>query len=72
MDEKGLFDSIPNEISQHLVSFSGSIQEVWEIIASYKEAIKVNETEVEPMQRIQSELSLTYAMNALFFGKFIS
>ncbi|VDK35189.1 unnamed protein product [Taenia asiatica] len=66
MDVK-LFDSIPDEINQLLVSFSDSIQGISDIVVSYKEAMKTNKTESPPMQRVQIELSLAYAMNALFF-----
>lgn len=38
----GLFDSIPNEISQLLISFSDSIQGISDIIVSYKEVMKTS------------------------------
>ncbi|CDS40704.1 nuclear nucleic acid binding protein C1D [Echinococcus multilocularis] len=67
MTDMVLFDCIPNEISQLLVSFSDSIQGISDTIESYKEAMKTNAIELPPMQRVQTELSLAYAMNALFF-----
>ncbi|EUB63735.1 Nuclear nucleic acid-binding protein C1D [Echinococcus granulosus] len=67
MTDMALFDCIPNEINELLVSFSGSIQGISDIIESYKEAMKTNAIELPPMQRVQTELSLAYAMNALFF-----
>ena len=44
--ERSLFDSIPREIGQLLVSFSDSIQEINDIVISFKKVVLKNENEV--------------------------
>ncbi|BHF59982.1 DNA-binding protein c1d [Sparganum proliferum] len=68
MSEDSLFDSIPSEVSQHLVKFSEAIQDSWDIIATYRESIKGEKSELSVMQRIQTDLSMAYAINALCNG----
>ncbi|KAL7062631.1 hypothetical protein AAHC03_0885 [Spirometra sp. Aus1] len=67
MSEDSLFDSIPSEVSQHLVKFSEAIQDSWDIVATYRESIKGEKSELSVMQRIQTDLSMAYAINALYF-----
>ncbi|VUZ45740.1 unnamed protein product [Hymenolepis diminuta] len=68
MTGETLFDSIPSEISELLVDFSDSVEEINKLILAYKEALKASDNELPKMQRVQTELSLAYTMNALFYG----
>ncbi|VDL27106.1 unnamed protein product [Hymenolepis diminuta] len=67
MTGETLFDSIPSEISELLVDFSDSVEEINKLILAYKEALKASDNELPKMQRVQTELSLAYTMNALFY-----
>ncbi|KAM3171112.1 hypothetical protein ACTXT7_017262 [Hymenolepis weldensis] len=67
MTGETLFDSIPSEISDLLVDFSDSVEELNKLILAYKEALKASDNELPKMQRVQTELSLAYTMNALFY-----
>uniref|UniRef100_A0A0R3T0P5 Nuclear nucleic acid-binding protein C1D n=1 Tax=Rodentolepis nana TaxID=102285 RepID=A0A0R3T0P5_RODNA len=74
MTGETLFDTIPSEISDLLVDFSDSIEEINKLLVAYKDALKTCENEASihklylpKMQRVQIELSLTYTMNALFY-----
>ncbi|KER27102.1 Sas10/Utp3/C1D family protein, partial [Opisthorchis viverrini] len=68
MAENSIFDEIPEEISQHLVTFSESIDDVDSYIKDFL-ASKNSRTEISNLEQIKEELSLCYAFNALFFGK---
>ncbi|TGZ72952.1 hypothetical protein CRM22_001779 [Opisthorchis felineus] len=66
MAENSIFDEIPEEISQHLVTFSESIDDVDSYIKGYL-ASQNSRTEISNLEQIKEELSLCYAFNALFF-----
>lgn len=46
MTGETLFDSIPSEISDLLVDFSDSVEEINKLILAYKEALKASDNEV--------------------------
>ncbi|CAL8072833.1 unnamed protein product [Calicophoron daubneyi] len=70
MSETSIFDEIPEEISQHLVSFSEIINGIGDFVDSYTGSVGHPGGSSESdssLSKIKSELSLCYTFNALFF-----